>query len=326
MEETTKITALADLHMPVCPVPSDEDLRHHLAFCGGSVTLPLSGETVPVETAIAALRKPPADVIRHWLDNELADFAMVIRHCSTVYSEVTGGRISKPTTLPEEVLAVANDLETERTERAVAEAVEEAKEDHERTKKLLADCRSELETVRGDAQRERDGREKAEAETTAALAWFKDSEALLKDTEARLTALATPAPTATPETIIGTIRWVLADAHYKAPEQIAGCWRETWAPMLRRAVDAMPVGLPAIPAAPAPDAVREAAEIEAMAAAEHERWAGWYRHQRDNSTPERVARWDRLADTPYADLDEELKEKDRSEVRKLLAARDGGGE
>jgi len=70
-----------------------------------------------------------------------------------------------------------------------------------------------------------------------------------------------PAPDAdagAPETIIGTVQWVLNDAHYKAPEQIAGLWREVWAPKLRTAIDAMPVGAPAPPAS---DEVREAAEI-----------------------------------------------------------------
>lgn len=139
MDATARITteSLSEMKPPAFPVPTDEDLRHHLAFVGGAVTLPLSGETVPIETALAALRQPPMNVIGHWLDNELADFAMVIRHCSTVYSEVSGGRISKPTTLPEEVLAVANDLETERVEEAIAEALAAERADHEETKKLL---------------------------------------------------------------------------------------------------------------------------------------------------------------------------------------------
>lgn len=138
MDATARITteSLAEMKLPAFPVPTDEDLRHHLAFVSGAVTLPLSGETVPIETALAAMRQPPMNVIGHWLDNELADFAMVIRHCSTVYSEVSGGRISKPTTLPEEVLAVANDLETERVEEAIAEALAA---EREKIEALLSD-------------------------------------------------------------------------------------------------------------------------------------------------------------------------------------------
>lgn len=76
---------------------------------------------------------------------------------------------------------------------------------------------------------------------------------------ALLAAAKPPAP-ADPQTIIDTIRWVLNDAHYKAPEQIAGYWREVWAPKLRTAVDAMPVGSLAEPAPALPDAVAEAAK------------------------------------------------------------------
>uniref|UniRef100_A0A6H1ZC13 Putative ryanodine receptor, RyR, domain containing protein n=1 Tax=viral metagenome TaxID=1070528 RepID=A0A6H1ZC13_9ZZZZ len=54
--------------------------------------------------------------------------------------------------------------------------------------------------------------------------------------------------------------------------------------------------------------------IEACAAIEHERWAKWYLWQRDNSTHENLARWDRQAKTPYAELTEEEKEKDREQV------------
>lgn len=81
---------------------------------------------------------------------------------------------------------------------------------------------------------------------------------------ALLAALPAEPVSAKPQTIIETICWVLNDAHYKAPEQIAGLWREVWAPMLREAVDAMPVGTVPVwdrEAAPSlPDAVREAAE------------------------------------------------------------------
>lgn len=55
--------------------------------------------------------------------------------------------------------------------------------------------------------------------------------------------------------------------------------------------------------------------LEECAAEEHERWARWYRWQRDNSTPENIARWNRQAETPYVDLSEQEKESDRREVR-----------
>ena len=64
----------------------------------------------------------------------------------------------------------------------------------------------------------------------------------------------------------------------------------------------------------------DVAVMEAMASAEHDRWSRWYRWQRDNSTPENIARWDRLAATPYSELAEPTKEKDREQVRYALAS------
>ncbi len=56
---------------------------------------------------------------------DIADLAMLVKHCSTIYSYVTDGRITKPNTLPEEVQRVADDLETERTQAALADALED---------------------------------------------------------------------------------------------------------------------------------------------------------------------------------------------------------
>ncbi len=57
--------------------------------------------------------------------------------------------------------------------------------------------------------------------------------------------------------------------------------------------------------------------IEQLAEMEHNRWAGWHRHAKKNWTPERVDRWDSLASTAYPHLSEDLKEKDRVEVRRF---------
>jgi hypothetical protein len=54
---------------------------------------------------------------------DITDMAMLVKHCSTIYSSVTDGRISKPNTLPEEVERVAGDLETERSEAGVKDAL-----------------------------------------------------------------------------------------------------------------------------------------------------------------------------------------------------------
>lgn len=65
--------------------------------------------------------KPLAQRIR----DEFADFQMVLHHCSVIYDYVSGGRISKPNTLPDVVKAEADDRERERTDEAIAEATEE---------------------------------------------------------------------------------------------------------------------------------------------------------------------------------------------------------
>ena len=62
------------------------------------------------------------------------------------------------------------------------------------------------------------------------------------------------------------------------------------------------------------------AVVEAMADTEHERWSGWHRHcARYRHVDSRWERWDSIAETPYAGLNEETKEYDRLEVQKSLA-------
>lgn len=58
--------------------------------------------------------------------------------------------------------------------------------------------------------------------------------------------------------------------------------------------------------------------VEKGAEIEHDRWARWYRWQRDNTTPENIARWNRQEETAYADLSEPEKESDRKETRNYL--------
>lgn len=68
--------------------------------------------------------------------------------------------------------------------------------------------------------------------------------------------------------------------------------------------------------------------VEELAAIEHERWAHWQRfmheqgqRQADGSLmlpAELVAKWDRLIDTPYAQLTDKERESDREQVRRYL--------
>lgn len=67
--------------------------------------------------------------------------------------------------------------------------------------------------------------------------------------------------------------------------------------------------------------------LEDLAALEHEQWAGWAKHMLGKSWPcadipsalVSWHRWEAQADTPYADLSEADKEKDREFARKVLA-------
>jgi hypothetical protein len=58
--------------------------------------------------------------------------------------------------------------------------------------------------------------------------------------------------------------------------------------------------------------------LEILSEIEHDRWSRWHRYARSNWSMERVAQWDELAKTPYANLSEETKEKDRAEVRRYF--------
>ena len=58
--------------------------------------------------------------------------------------------------------------------------------------------------------------------------------------------------------------------------------------------------------------------MEKIAEKVHEIWTEWYTHQRDNSTPENIRRWERQASQSYAELSESNKEKDRHIVRRVL--------
>jgi hypothetical protein len=59
--------------------------------------------------------------------------------------------------------------------------------------------------------------------------------------------------------------------------------------------------------------------LEELAALEHEQWSHWTRYLLDNLSPENIARWQRQIETPYRELSEEEKEKDRIWARKVLA-------
>ncbi len=72
----------------------------------------------------------------------------------------------------------------------------------------------------------------------------------------------------------------------------------------------------------------EKALLEQLAAIEHERWAHWQRfmHRKGERKPDGslvlpadlVAKWERLIETPYAQLTDKERESDREQVRRYL--------
>lgn len=64
--------------------------------------------------------------------------------------------------------------------------------------------------------------------------------------------------------------------------------------------------------------LKEALNIELLSSRIHAIWANWFLHQRDFSTKDNLARWDKQAHTRYEDLSDADKEKDRKIVKNLL--------
>lgn len=63
-----------------------------------------------LDAEIARLRSDNAR-LQQELENEIHDVHMIARHCAIAYDHMTNGRISKPTTVPDEVIRVAEDVQ-----------------------------------------------------------------------------------------------------------------------------------------------------------------------------------------------------------------------
>lgn len=57
------------------------------------------------------------DLIRKWLDDELADYEVLMRSVSEVYYHITGGKLSKPNTDPKYIIIAHDDAVTEAERR-----------------------------------------------------------------------------------------------------------------------------------------------------------------------------------------------------------------
>ena len=55
------------------------------------------------------------------IENEMSDYRMILGHCSAIYDEASGGRVSKPNTLPSVVIDFMEENRQKEIEEAVAE-------------------------------------------------------------------------------------------------------------------------------------------------------------------------------------------------------------
>ena len=124
--------------------PSMQDaLRAHIAECTEHPLARALAEKAELESRMEerireGIERARYEQVDAWMQAELADFSMVVDHCSRIYDEVTGGRVSKPNTLPEVVIGIANDLERERTDEAVREETEELRGERDRLQYLIS--------------------------------------------------------------------------------------------------------------------------------------------------------------------------------------------
>lgn len=70
-------------------------------------------------------------------------------------------------------------------------------------------------------------------------------------------------------------------------------------------------------------AERQAELLERLAQLEHEQWSHWFRYTLQHLTPENLERWTKQAHTPYQDLTDAEKEKDRKWARHVMDALKG---
>lgn len=92
---------------------------------------------------LAQLRAERAAIIEGWpfhgdlegktlkeaIAAEMSDYEMIIDHCTQIYGAASGYRISKPNTLPSNVIAIMEDIAQKDIDEAVREAVHDIIED-----------------------------------------------------------------------------------------------------------------------------------------------------------------------------------------------------
>lgn len=77
------------------------------------------------DEAKEALESKRDETVAGWMKAELADYDMVLNHCAEIYMHFSRGRISKQNTLPREVIAIAEEFDSEDINNAVKDATKE---------------------------------------------------------------------------------------------------------------------------------------------------------------------------------------------------------
>jgi len=94
--ELTRIEELRKQGCSICQRPFRFQEEYDAGVCAVCV--------IAVKNPAEALANHRDELVSRWMDNELADYKMVMDHCSQIYMHCSGGRISKPNTLPEAVI------------------------------------------------------------------------------------------------------------------------------------------------------------------------------------------------------------------------------
>lgn len=77
------------------------------------------------DEANEALESKRGETVAGWMKAELSDYDMVLNHCAEIYMHFSRGRISKQNTLPREVIAIAEEIDSQDINDAVKAATED---------------------------------------------------------------------------------------------------------------------------------------------------------------------------------------------------------
>jgi hypothetical protein len=77
------------------------------------------------------VENPDGSLNKDQVAREMADYLMIMEHCTEIYSEVSRSRVSKPETLPSVVIGMYHEALTEAEDDAIRSLIEEL-EDAER--------------------------------------------------------------------------------------------------------------------------------------------------------------------------------------------------